>query len=769
MLGARFTRLIAAVAIVGLLVPSTANAWFGDFFDGGASGQAVYEAMAIHPQSVLGPDGATYVVYQGKNLDAYIVRLTAEDEWEGPYLVGVNPLTVGRNPDDTHGAPSIVIDQLGYLHVFWGSHLSRLQHARSAQPLSIDEWVGNQATVPHNSTYSQPFVRDDGAIVLSYRLDQDWNGYTRGSWMLAELADHGSRFETATAIVSGDDDITWYGNTRQGADGRVHGVFLGKARYGDQFERENVYYLRSGPDRVWRDVCDRPVASENPSIGVTVADLESTATASLVYGAEGESQNQAVVAVDGSGVPGLLFATGAGFGPDTYRWVYSGWDGSLWTTETVASTDHSFDSSTLEFTDEGVEAFLTIGGTEGTGIYTDVSEDRGGDIVRFFRDDEGWSQEETVAVAQPGTNTLYNDPQMVFGHDGAPRLLYGEWNNDGANFVHKVFLWGDDGYHGREFFPSIQRIAGDDRYDVAAAVSRASFPINADTAIVVNGAVFTDALAGAPLANAYNAPILLTNTSALPTETAAEIARLRCTSVLVLGGTASVSTAVEQALKKTGSVKTVERIGGKDRYEVAARVATKLAEKRGRKPGAAFLVSGEAFADGLAAGSVAAARSMPVLLTKRSELPRYTTDALESLDVSSTYIVGGPATVASELETYLPDPYRISGRDRYSVAANLAELALDGGAGLPPTFDTDRILIASGEVFPDALAGSAWAARIRGPLLLTRSQLLALPSDSFLRRRGHQVLDCYLLGGERSVSTEVADGVADALRERQAD
>lgn len=767
------------IALLGsLLTPALASAWMGDFFDGEASGQAVYESAAIHPQAITGPDGTTYVVYQGAGMHPNIVTVSADGTWTGPVRIGLNPLAAtDREPDDTHGAPAIVVDAEGHLHVYWGAHLSRLRHARSVRPYDITEWAEDSVVPPHRMSYCQPFLRDDGTIVMSYRLDQDWKGFSGGSWLMSEFTANGSVFSTATAIVRGDAQTMWYGNTVQGDDGRVHGVFLGKNRVDTPFDRYGVYYLSRDLDGVWRDIRGA-VATVSPSGGIARATLDATTSAALVYAQKGERQNQAIVAEGPDGTPGVLFTTGSGFGADSHRWVFSAWRGSGWATETVAATDHSFDAAALHARDGGFEAFLTVGGSAAAGPSASSYEDRGGDIVRYRTDGFGcgWSNEETVAAASWSTGIVYNDPQIVSGHhEDGPRLLFGEWNNDGANFVHRVFLWGEDGYRQREFFPALSRLSGANRYEVAAEISRRAFPLSprsdADKrryAILVSGESFADALAGGPLATAYGAPILLTSPKALPAATASELARLKVTDVFVLGGNASVSAAVEKRLAGTGVVKRVVRLGGHDRYATAQSIAKQLRHKAGR-PAGVFVVSGQVFADGLAAGSVAAARSWPVLLVRESNVPTPTAAALTSAGASNTIVVGGPATVSDKVLAALPGAVRVAGADRYETAEKVAVLGLDGSSQLPPTLTTGRILVATGEVFPDALTGSAFAARVRGPLLLSASGALPAPSERFLRTRAFRVLDCYLIGGERSLDATVAGQVADALRERQAD
>ncbi|MET3767957.1 hypothetical protein ABIB15_000629 [Marisediminicola sp. UYEF4] len=85
-----------------------------------------------------------------------------------------------------------------------------------------------------------------------------------------------------------------------------------------------------------------------------------------------------------------------------------------------------------------------------------------------------------------------------------------------------------------------------DRYGTAAAFE--AFPAGADVAILASGENFPDALAAAPLAAFYAAPILLTPKAALPPVTAGAMVELGVADVIVLGGPDAVSFAVTSAL-----------------------------------------------------------------------------------------------------------------------------------------------------------------------------------------------------------------------------
>ncbi|HYM84354.1 MAG TPA: cell wall-binding repeat-containing protein, partial [Candidatus Dormibacteraeota bacterium] len=96
---------------------------------------------------------------------------------------------------------------------------------------------------------------------------------------------------------------------------------------------------------------------------------------------------------------------------------------------------------------------------------------------------------------------------------------------------------------------TVIRLAGVDRYATAAAISAATFPSGAPVAYIATGADFPDALGGAVTAARAGGPVLLVSSTALPSATATELARLRPTRLVALGSTAVVPDAIVAAAK----------------------------------------------------------------------------------------------------------------------------------------------------------------------------------------------------------------------------
>lgn len=268
--------------------------------------------------------------------------------------------------------------------------------------------------------------------------------------------------------------------------------------------------------------------------------------------------------------------------------------------------------------------------------------------------------------------------------------------------------------------PDIQRerLAGADRFATAAAISERAFSNGASTVVLARGDAFADALAAAAFAGSVDAPLLLSGSGALPDVTMRELRRLSASQVVILGGPQAVSRSVEARLEDAGLE--VERVAGPTRFATAAQLAGRIAPERigtidGRRT--AFLASGTSFPDALAAGPPAFAGVLPILLTTRDALPAETATALRELNVEQVFILGGEAAVSAQVARQLGVPSsRLHGSDRARTAARIATFAADKLG-----FTHERVTLARGDDFPDALAAAALAGTRRSPLLLTQS------------------------------------------------
>ena len=104
---------------------------------------------------------------------------------------------------------------------------------------------------------------------------------------------------------------------------------------------------------------------------------------------------------------------------------------------------------------------------------------------------------------------------------------------------------------------------------------------------------------------------------------------------------------------------------------------------------------------------------------------------------------------AVELQRSL-DVEQLEGPDRYDTAVEISKASYAGGL--------DGVVVATGENFPDALAGSALAGAVGGPILITRTESLPPQVAAELSRLNPP--DIYVLGGPGAVS----DGVFSTIQ-----
>jgi putative cell wall-binding protein len=787
------TRLLALVLIAALLVPATAAAKSVDYLERDASGNGVYEAMAIQPNALFDPvGGRTYVAYQGYELDPYVSAYDhATDGWTAPVRVGTNPLE-----GDTHGGPAMVMDQSGYLHLFYGSHggagytanpALAMRHATSAQPrslLAFDEVspVRTGEDIPLDATYPQPFVLDDGTIRLFFRNGAWTAGAARRhDWAYADYDPVASEWSTRTVVV---DATQWpsnaykafYANFSMGTTETAHAAITWRDwRVNDAFERRDLYYIRQFDGGRWLSV----VGSQSVDVTATAPPpwtLETLKSRALVPGTLGARINQVVVHEGPDGNPAILFLKQSGSDPVPW-WTFARWDGAAWQVTQICPTDNLFDAGDFEITSSGdVNAYLVTGGTpDETAQATDRFAARGGDITQWRLSGSTWTYRRTI-IKSTGTTRRYNDPQIVRDYDDEAFLTFCEWNNDTTSFVHRVYLYGtpaggSPSFRKRDITPRLVRLAGEDRVQTALRTSQRAYPSGfptdgktstaGSTVILATSREFADALASTPLCATLRAPLLLNPPGALDPRVKAEIQRLGAEKVILLGGEAALSSGVRSAvagIRIAGSSSNdrvfVERISGHNRYATARAVAARVDSLMGPRS-SVVLASGQSFPDALSVAGLAGRKGYPILLTAQSELPTDTVGALKDLSPAEVLLVGGTAVVGTEpalqagrLTSSVPK--RLWGANRYATASAIAEESLRRG------FDPERIVAVTGENYPDALTGGWFAARYGAIVTLATRDTVPQETAALMRDHFARVVDVYVLGGEAAVGPTVA-------------
>ena len=291
----------------------------------------------------------------------------------------------------------------------------------------------------------------------------------------------------------------------------------------------------------------------------------------------------------------------------------------------------------------------------------------------------------------------------------------------------------------------VVRVAGSDRDSTrVAAGRRAPLQDPKGTVVIASGetAHLVDGLVAAPLAAVEDAPLLLSARTGLPGPVGDEVARLGVTNAILVGGTAAMSEQVVTDLRSRG-VQNVQRIAGADRFDTGLQVARAMGAPRS----VAVIASGEngRLADALGAGGPAAATGRPILLVTRDGVPLPTRQALTEMGTSSTIVVGGPAAISDATMGQLPSARRVSGQDRYSTSAAVADhFAPDVGLG--------KVVLSSGDPggLVDALPGGA----IQAITLLTNPGALPPSVREWLVRNDPALGVVDVIGGPNAVTPQ---------------
>lgn len=141
--------------------------------------------------------GKTYITISAtSDDDPYIWAYDHQlKKWEGPVFVAQNYLQTS----DLHGNPSLLVDQQGYIHIWYGKHgnagLNQRGYARSVNPHDISTWE-TPVTNYEKRTYPQPILADDGTIYVFYRA-----GNQGDPWSVVNSADNGATWSTPRIIL----------------------------------------------------------------------------------------------------------------------------------------------------------------------------------------------------------------------------------------------------------------------------------------------------------------------------------------------------------------------------------------------------------------------------------------------------------------------------------------------------------------------------------------------------------------------------------------
>ena len=202
--------------------------------------------------------------------------------------------------------------------------------------------------------------------------------------------------------------------------------------------------------------------------------------------------------------------------------------------------------------------------------------------------------------------------------------------------------------------PQVDCETGTDRYAVSQQVTADAFLAGSATAYLATGATFPDALSASAAAGSKHAPVILVNgaQSTVDPGLAALLTKLGVAHIVIVGGPASVSSALQTALATVTGVTDVQRVTGSDRFVVSGQINHSSFTTSTN----VYIASGMTFPDALSGAAVAGAQSAPLYVVPGSCIPSYVLRDIISLGATKMTILGGPASVVPAVERFAQCP-----------------------------------------------------------------------------------------------------------------
>ncbi|OXZ40173.1 cell wall-binding repeat-containing protein [Finegoldia magna] len=270
----------------------------------------------------------------------------------------------------------------------------------------------------------------------------------------------------------------------------------------------------------------------------------------------------------------------------------------------------------------------------------------------------------------------------------------------------------------------VTRISGKDRIQTSVEISKSAYTTS-ENVVLASGFNFADALSAGQLASALNAPLLLSSQNKLDSQTKNEIERLKAKKVYVVGGDNAISkTGIDTTLKSKNI--NVTRLEGQDRYSTSQKVMEKTKEII--NPEYLLIASGKNFPDALAATSFFVNHKSVMVLSDGLTYPQSNLQEIT---------IGGK----NQLPLKGFKGKRVSGKDRYETALEIAKLSFD---------KNNNAILASGQVFADSLSAVSLTKKHNAPIILTQSDSLTENAKKYLNGK-----NVFIVGGEETVVNDI--------------
>lgn len=311
-------------------------------------------------------------------------------------------------------------------------------------------------------------------------------------------------------------------------------------------------------------------------------------------------------------------------------------------------------------------------------------------------------------------------------------------------------------------------LIGEDRYKTAVEISKAGWNIT-NKALLVNENSLSDALCASPLADEYDAPILLTDKEDINEDTLEELIRLEVKEITIIGSEDIVSKSQEEQLIELGFK--VERIGGVDIYDTSLQVGYRLKELYREKGNVGkktvFLANGvKGLADATSVSSPAGIKDAVILYINGTNLNGVKSYIETSCD--EVYLIGGANVISQGIENELKNTTnksikRLSGVDRKDTNTKVIREFF-------PNKEVNKIYVAKDGMgdssqLVDGLTLGSLASKNNSPVVLASENLA---SSQKIMIHGKDIKEVVQVGGGKN-STPYAQTVGIVNKELKLD
>ena len=208
-------------------------------------------------------------------------------------------------------------------------------------------------------------------------------------------------------------------------------------------------------------------------------------------------------------------------------------------------------------------------------------------------------------------------------------------------------------------------------------------------------------------------------------------------------GTTTPSTPAE-------TTKTTTRVAGADRIQTSVEVSKKYYESAET----VIIANYEQFADSLSASALSKQLKAPILLVQKDQLDSVVAQEIKRLGAKNVIVIGGEKSIdKTKIGLSQYNVRTIAGANRYETSAKIAQevIKLTG---------TKKAVIASGEVFADALTVAPLANKNNMPILLVQQDRIPEEAKEVLK----QIEEVIIVGGEKTISKEVENKLPNPTR-----